>query len=149
MRKLCVCLLLLGCAHSTAPTASAPQTTGTTTATTTPAASRPLYDRLGGHDAVVAVVHDFVVRNVTDKRINQRFFNTDAQHLEAMLVEFVTVATGGPGKYTGRDMPSSHAGMELVDAEFDAVVENLKATLDKFKVPAHEQGELLGALGPL
>jgi plastocyanin len=46
-------------------------------------------------------------------------------------------------------MTTAHAGMDLVDEEFTALVENLKGTLDKFKVPAREQGELLGALGPL
>ena len=49
----------------------------------------------------------------------------------------------------GRDMETSHAGMELVDDEFNALVEDLAATLDKFKVPSKEKNELLGALGPL
>jgi truncated hemoglobin YjbI/plastocyanin len=155
MKKLSVCLLLFGCAHSAAPQSASPPP-ATAAAAAAPAAAPgapatlpPLFVRLGGHDAVVAVVHEFVVRNVTDKRVKQRFFNTDAAHLEAMLVEFVTTATGGPGGYSGRDMPSSHVGMELVAEEFDAVVENLKGALDKFHVPAREENELLGALGPL
>jgi plastocyanin len=61
----------------------------------------------------------------------------------------VCMATGGPCTYTGRDMPTSHAGMDLVDDEFTALVENLAGALDKFKVPEQEKGELLGALGPL
>ncbi|HEX4458913.1 MAG TPA: group 1 truncated hemoglobin, partial [Polyangia bacterium] len=154
MKKLSLCLLLFGCAHAPAPrataTSPAPSTaTPVAAAAAAPADTRPLFVRLGGHDAVVAVVHEFVVRNVTDKRVKQRFFNTDAAHLEAMLVEFVTAATGGPGGYSGRDMESSHVGMELVAEEFDAVVENLKGALDKFHVPAREENELLGALGPL
>ncbi|HVV48456.1 MAG TPA: hypothetical protein VHO06_02255, partial [Polyangia bacterium] len=56
---------------------------------------------------------------------------------------------GGPGKYTGRDMHTTHAGFQIVDAEFDALVEDLAGALAKFNVPAREQGELLGALGPL
>jgi plastocyanin len=59
------------------------------------------------------------------------------------------MATGGPCKYPGQDMDTSHAGMELVDDEFTALVEDLAGALDKFKVPAKEKGELLGALGPL
>ncbi len=108
-----------------------------------------LYDRLGGQRAIVAVVDDFIDRVAADSRINLRFGNTDIPKLKILLVEFVCMATGGPCKYTGRDMETSHAGMELVDDEFTALVEDLAATLDKFKVPAKEKGELLGALGPL
>lgn len=114
-----------------------------------PATKKELYDRLGGQGAVVAVIDDFVGRLAADKRINLRFFNTDIPRLKSLLVEFVCMATGGPCKYSGVDMETSHAGMELVEEEFTALVEDLSATLDKFKVPAKEKGELLGALGPL
>src|SRR6185436_733497 len=108
-----------------------------------------LYERLGGLDAITAVVDDFVGRTTTDPRIKDRFFNTDPVHLKQMLVELVCMATGGPCKYTGRDMASAHAGMDLVDEEFGALVDNLKGTLDKFKVPAAIQGELIGRIAPL
>jgi hemoglobin len=110
---------------------------------------KTLYDRLGGGAAVTAVVDEFVNRTTTDPRIKQRFFNTDAEALKKYLVEFVCQATGGGCAYTGRDMPTSHAGMQLVDDEFTALVENLKAALDKFKVGDTEQNELLGALAGL
>jgi hemoglobin len=108
-----------------------------------------LYERLGGQRAIVAVVDDFIGRVAADARINLRFANTDIPQLKSLLVEFVCMATGGPCHYAGRDMETSHAGMELVDDEFNALVEDLAATLDKFKVPAKEKNELLGALGPL
>jgi len=114
-----------------------------------PARNKPLYDRLGGQQAVVAVVEDFVGNLAADTRINLRFFNTDIPKLKKLLVEFVCLATGGPCKYTGQGMEESHAGMELVDEEFVALVEDLIKTLDKFKVPKKEKDELLGALGPL
>jgi plastocyanin/truncated hemoglobin YjbI len=95
------------------------------------------------------VVDDFVSRTTTDPRIKERFFNTDATNLKRLLVEFVCQATGGPCAYTGRDMPSSHAGMELVHDEFAALVEDLVAALDRYKVPEAEKATLLGALGPL
>jgi hemoglobin len=114
-----------------------------------PAAPKSLFDRLGGLPAITAVVDEFVARTTTDPRIKERFFNTDAVNLKKLLVEFVCVATGGTCKYTGRDMPTSHAGMDLVDDEFTALVEDLAGALDKFKVPDKEKSELLGALGPL
>jgi hemoglobin len=114
-----------------------------------PGAQPELYERLGGQRAIVAVVDDFIGRVAADSRINLRFANTDIPQLKSLLVEFVCMATGGPCHYAGRDMETSHAGMELVDDEFTALVEDLAATLDKFKVPAKEKNELLGALGPL
>ena len=95
------------------------------------------------------MVAEFVGRTTTDPRIKERFFNTDAENLKKLLVEFVCVAAGGGCAYTGRDMETSHAGMELVEEEWDALVEALVGALDKYKVPAKEKGELLGAIGPL
>jgi hemoglobin len=129
-----------------------PTPTATPTPAPTPAAkpaAKSLYDRLGGLPAITAVVDEFVTRTTNDPRIKQRFFNTDAENLKKLLTEFVCLATGGPCKYSGRDMESTHAGMDLVDEEFGALVENLVASLDKFKVPEKEKGELLGAIGPL
>src|SRR6185503_14782908 len=128
--------------------ADAPDT-GAAAAKPAPPPPRSLYDRLGGEPAIGAVVDEFVNRSHSDARIKERFFNTDVNNLKRLLVEFVCMATGGPCKYTGRDMASSHAGMDLVDEEFTALVENLANTLDKFKVPEKEKSELLGALGPL
>jgi hemoglobin len=113
------------------------------------AAPKSLYDRLGGKDAITAVIDEFVARTTTDPRVKERFFNVDAVQLKKNLVDFVCVATGGPCKYEGRDMSTAHAGMDLVDDEFNAVVEDLVGALDKFKVPEKEKNEILGALGPL
>jgi hemoglobin len=112
-------------------------------------ASKPasLFSRLGGLPAITAVVEEFVGRTTSDARIKDRFFNTDATHLKKMLVEQVCAASGGGCVYTGRDMTSTHGGMVLVDAEWDALVEDLVGALDKFKVPEREKGELMGALG--
>jgi hemoglobin len=104
---------------------------------------------LGGKPAIGAVVDEFLSRVGGDERINGRFANADLPHLRTMLVEFICEASGGPCKYSGKDMRTAHAGMRLLDAEFDALVQNLKAALDHLKVPAAEQGQLLGALGPL
>ncbi|HEX8953928.1 MAG TPA: hypothetical protein VF945_18855 [Polyangia bacterium] len=135
-------LVVVGCAHKSAAPAA-----DTAAAAATP--QKPLYERLGGRPAITAVVDQFVANVAADKRINLRFMNTDIPHLKVLLVEFVCTATGGPEKYEGRDMHTSHGGMQLVDEEFNALVEDLAKALDKFNVPAKEKGELLGALGPL
>ena len=111
------------------------------------AAKKSLYDRLGGKPAITAVVDDFVGNVAGDSRINARFGATNIPRLKAMLVDQICEASGGPCKYTGRDMKSAHASMRITDAEFNALVEDLVKSLDKFKVPAQEKSELLGALG--
>jgi hemoglobin len=108
-----------------------------------------LYDRLGGGAAITAVVDDFVGRCAGDGRINGKFARTDVPRLKAMLVEQVSAATGGPVQYSGRGMVETHRGMGVTAGEFDALVEDLVATLNAFGVPAGEQAELLGILGPL
>jgi hemoglobin len=113
------------------------------------APQKSLYERLGGKDAITAVVDDFVGNVAADKRINGFFAKADVPRLKRNLVDQICQATGGPCTYTGKDMKTAHKGMGITDADFNALVEDLKKSLDKFKVPAKEQVELLGALGSL
>jgi hemoglobin len=153
-----MCLVLAGCGSPPPPAAPAPATADPEPAAEArdpvaeapaPAPVKTLFERLGGSPAIAAVCDDFVNRTTTDGRIKYRFFNTDATNLKRLLTEFVSQAAGGPVTYTGRDMATSHAGMDLVDEEFTALVEDLVASLDQFQVPAREKAELIGALGPL
>jgi len=82
-----------------------------------------------------------------DARINRRFANANIPRLKTMLVDQICEASGGPCKYTGAGMVDAHRGMNISDAEFTALVEDLIKSLDKFKVPATEKNELLTALG--
>jgi hemoglobin len=110
---------------------------------------RSLYDRLGGSAAVTAVIDAFVARCAADGRINPKFARTDVARLKSMLVDQVSEATGGSVRCTGRSMQETHRGMQVTAGEFDALVEDLVATLRQFGVPDAAQGELLGILGPL
>ena len=114
-----------------------------------PMQDQSLYARLGGKPAITAVVDDFIGNVAADSRINGRFANANIPHLKMALVDQICAASGGPCTYTGKDMVSAHKGMNIRGPEFDALVEDLVKTLDKFKVPAKEKGELLGALGPM
>jgi len=114
-----------------------------------PMQQKSLYERLGGQGAVVAVVDDFVGNVAADNRINKFFAKTDIPRFKKLLADQICAGTGGPCAYTGRDMKSAHAGMGITDAQFNALVEDLVKTLDKFKVPEKEKGELLGILGPM
>ena len=114
-----------------------------------PMMQKSLYERLGGKDAITAVVDDFVGNVAGDKRINGFFAKTDVPRLKRNLVDQICEASGGPCKYKGKDMKSAHMGMGISGADFNALVEDLVGALDTFKVGAHEKDQLLGALGPM
>jgi hemoglobin len=111
-----------------------------------------LYKRVGGYDAIAAVTDDFIGRLVADASLS-RFFtghSTDSkQRIRQHVVDFLCLATGGPCVYKGRDMKTSHAGLGITEADWDAGVKHLVATLDKFKVPMKEKDELLAAASGL
>lgn len=113
------------------------------------AGEKSLYDRLGGKPTITAVVDDFVGRVAADNRINGKFANANIPRLKMMLVDQICQASGGPCTYAGRDMKTAHTGMGINGAEFDALVGDLVATLNKFKVGEQEKKDLLAALGPM
>lgn len=115
----------------------------------TPAKSSTLYERLGGQPAINAVVDDFVANVAADKRINVFFAQSNIPRLKRLLAEQICAGAGGPCAYIGRDMKTAHAGMGINDPQFNALVEDLVKSLDKYKVPAKEQQELLALLGPM
>lgn len=108
-----------------------------------------LYERLGGRDAITSVVEQFVANVGGDKRINQRFAGTDLTRLKKLLVEQVCSASGGPCTYTGRDMKTTHAGMQITSVDFEALVQDLVKSLDAHHVGEAEKKELLGILAPM
>jgi hemoglobin len=113
---------------------------------------KSLYQRLGGYDAISAVVNELAVRLVTDRKLGVYFkglSNDSKRKLIAHLTDFVCSATGGPCIYTGRDMKTSHEGLGITEEEWDRFVRITKEVLDKFKVPAREQQEFLQAVAPL
>jgi hemoglobin len=120
-----------------------------TTEGAAPAGKASLYQRLGGKAAITAVTDDFLGRVAKDERINAYFANSDLPRLRAMLIDQICEASGGPCKYTGKDMLTVHAGMGVTHEAFQALVEDLVASLDAFRVPEAEKKELLGLLGPM
>ncbi|MEX2649544.1 MAG: group 1 truncated hemoglobin [Alphaproteobacteria bacterium] len=105
-----------------------------------------LYARLGGYDAIAAVV-DHLLSRLTKDRLLARFWqNRGADGLrreKQLLVDFLCAAAGGPLYYVGRDMKISHRGMGIGEEDWRAFAGHLEATLDAFKVPAKERTEVL------
>jgi hemoglobin len=110
-------------------------------------AQKSLYERLGGLDAISAVVDEFIKMAGADERINKKFAKTiQPGRVRLHFIEQICMLTGGPCKYTGDSMKKAHRNMGLTEGEFSAGVEDLTKALDKFNVPAREKGEFLTAL---
>ena len=113
---------------------------------------KSLYERLGGYNAIAAVVDDFIGRLVTDSQLS-RFFvghgKDSKQGMRQLIVDQLCEAFGGPCIYKGRDMRTTHDGLGLSNSDWEKSVEHLVATLDKFKVPKKEKDEVLAAASGL
>ena len=133
------------------------------------AAKKSLFARLGGDKGIDTIVDDWINRAMSDPRVNWRRTGvkqggmsfrrgrslewkgdaTAIANMKKHIAQFIKVATGapvptsGPTKYQGRDLKAVHGGMRITNAEFDASVGDLKATLDKLGVATEEQKELL------
>lgn len=114
-----------------------------------PTPTGSLYDRLGGKNAIEAVIGQMLENVKGDTRLNAKFANADLGGLKSKLVDQVCQAAGGPCTYTGKDMKTAHEGMGITEEEFNALVEDLVKALDQFKVGQKEKDELLGVLGPM
>jgi hemoglobin len=113
--------------------------------------ARSLYDRMGGEVVIVKVVDDFVTNVAADPDIKDKhkkhFQEGDVAGLKKKLVDQIGQATGGPQKYTGKDMKTAHQGLGITDKDFDALVADLVKALDNNKVGQAEKDELLKMLG--
>jgi hemoglobin len=110
------------------------------------AQEKSLYERVGGYDALAAVVDDFVGRLVADKQFEKFFAGhsiDSKKRIRQHILDQFCAATGGPCVYTGREMKTTHAGLGITEANWDAAAKHLAASLDKFKVAEKEKGEIL------
>ena len=142
--------LAAACLVGSFTTVAAAQNTNSST-TMAAAPQKSLYERLGGLEAITAVVDEFIKNLAADERVNKKLAKSGANvpRIRLHLIEQVCEATGGPCKYTGLSMRQSHKNMGVTEGEFNAVVEDLVKALDKFNVPAQEKNELLGALAAM
>lgn len=111
--------------------------------------ARSLYDRLGGINAIGAVVLDFVERIVEDPVLNANPKLREAHErvtvggFAYLITEFVAEAAGGPQQYSGRTMIDSHADLAITEPEWDAFMHSLDQSMFKFEVPARERAEVV------
>lgn len=107
-----------------------------------------LYERLGGVYAIATVVDDFVNRIMANPKLNANPKVNEAHHkvpppgFKYLVTEMVCWATGGPQKYTGKNMHDSHVHLDITEPEWQAFLQDFRDCLNHFQVPAQEQSEL-------
>ncbi|OBG31425.1 hemin receptor [Mycobacterium alsense] len=108
-----------------------------------------IYDRIGGYEAIEAVVEDFYVRVLGDERLAGFFTGTNMNRLKGRQVEFFAAALGGPDPYTGAPMKQVHQGRGITMHHFGLVADHLAEALAAAGVDAETLTEILGAVAPL
>jgi hemoglobin len=107
---------------------------------------KTLYDRLGGYDAITAVVNDLLSRLMSDSQL-ERFWNNRGEdginREKQLLIDYLCSNAGGPLLYTGRDNKTSHKGMGISESDWEKFIGHLNATLDAFQVPQEERNDVI------
>ena len=108
--------------------------------------NKSLYERLGGYDAIRAVVNNLLPRLQADAVLGRFWQNRGADGSERekqLLVDFLCAQAGGPMYYTGRDMVLSHRGMKVSERDWTTFIAHLNATMDAFNVPQAERADVV------
>lgn len=111
-----------------------------------------LYDRLGGYDAISAVVNDFAPKLFDDPQVGPFFKGMGTDTRQSFIqknTNLVCAVTGGPCKIISREAKTVHSGLGITESDFNVVVNHLVDTLNAFEVPAKEKNELLAIIGTL
>ena len=125
-----LCLLLAACAQQ-------------------PSNDDDLYQQLGGEPGLSRIVEGMLLRVAGDQRIFEHFRDVDIQRVRDKLVEQLCAEAGGPCVYSGDSMEESHKGLALTPSDFNALVENLQASMTAEAVPIPTQNRLLARLAPM
>ena len=140
-------LLLTGASHAFAANTDGCMMRMSAAVTSTDHAPASLYTRLGGYDAIAAVVNDLVARLAADPTLG-RFWahrgSDGVQREKQLVIDFIVEKAGGPLHYGGRDMVVTHQGMRISEGDWKIFMGHVDATLAQFKVPAQEASEVRG-----
>jgi len=107
---------------------------------------KTLYERLGGYDAISAVVNDLLPRLESDSQLGRFWEHRGEDGInreKQLLIDFLCANAGGPLLYTGRDNKTSHRGMGISDNDWEKFISHLNATLDNFQLPAQERSDVI------
>jgi len=117
--------------------------------TMTAHAGPTLFERIGGEAKLRATAEEFTNVILEDDRINFTFADSDMSKFKKLIFEQLCEITQGPCKYTGRDMYEAHKKLNLNNAQFNALAEDLYIALDRVHVPYRVQNRLMALLAPM
>jgi len=116
---------------------------------------KSLYERLGGVYAIAAVIDRFSDRLLENPKIvnanpelrkwHTEDYKTRLPGLKFNRTLWVCDISGGPYKYTAKNLEDAHFNLHIEGEIFDEVAAELASTLDYFKVPEREKEEVLAA----
>jgi len=108
--------------------------------------TKTLYERLGGYEAITAVVNDLLPRLRSDPQLGRFWAHLGAdgiQREKQLLIDFLCASAGGPMYYRGRDMALTHKGMRINESDWSVFLGHAGATLAKFRVAEAEQRDVV------
>ena len=108
-----------------------------------------MYQGLGGKPGIKKIVDNLLPMLLADPRIKESFVDIDMKNLAMRLEEQVCQLSGGPCKYGGKDMREIHDGLNITNAQFNALAENLQVAMDKAGVASRVQNKLMAKLAPM
>lgn len=108
-----------------------------------------LYERLGGWDKINMIVTDTIENHHKNPAIAHYFEGVDDAQLAAHVTAFFAAGTGGPARYEGRDMTTTHASMKMSDADFDSAVADVLRAVEKNGIGETEKAEVAAILESL
>lgn len=108
-----------------------------------------VFQGLGGKAGIDKIVDDFIPIVMADQRIGRFFKKIDTKHLASQLSDQFCELTGGPCKYQGKDMYEVHEGMEIGNAHFNALAEDLQMAMEKNNIPSSIANKLVAKLAPM
>jgi hemoglobin len=111
--------------------------------------AQTLYEQMGGEAKMRAIAEEFTNVILADPRINFTFANTDLAKFKQLIFEQFCNLTGGPCQYTGRTMKESHDKLNVTNAQFNALAEDLYIAFERVHVPYHLQNKLMVMLAPM
>ena len=109
---------------------------------------KSLYERLGGIDGITSIVDDIVENHMNNPAINARYLPLKEKpdhfaEVRQHLINFLAAGSGGPQEYTGKDMLSTHKGMNISQGEYMEVIDDIMAALQKNNIDEQTQKDVL------
>lgn len=113
------------------------------------AADDAVFQGLGGKPGIKKIVDTLIPLVLADERIKESFTDIDMKNLAMRLEEQFCMLSGGPCEYKGKDMREIHDGLNITNAQFNALAEDLQIAMDKVGIAPRVQNRLIAKLAPM